>query len=159
MQHRSSSNIFELLITEFPFCFSDKICDDRGPRKMRFDQYVGHCIVSNFRLHLDSHSQIMTATEPPSAPTSARSNLIRLPILDYPAVSNSDNVFWQATHELQNGPCRKTFELEYPEIFIKLWYLSGIIVPLWLIHGYVTWLIHTYVKWYFGVCVYTCIYV
>jgi len=23
-------------------------------------------------------------------------------------------------HELQNGPCRKTFELEYLEIFIKL---------------------------------------
>ena len=92
MQHRSSSNIFEFLIIEFPFCFSDKICDDRGPRKMRFDQYVGHCIVSNFRLHLDSHSQISTATEPPSAPTLARSNLIRLPILDYPTLSNTGNV-------------------------------------------------------------------
>jgi len=23
------------------------------------------------------------------------------------------------SHELQNGSCRKTFELEYPEIFIK----------------------------------------
>jgi len=24
------------------------------------------------------------------------------------------------SHQLQNGPCRKTFELEYLEIFIKL---------------------------------------
>jgi len=32
------------------------------------------------------------------------------------------------SHELQNGPCRKTFELEYLEIFIKLRFLSGIIV-------------------------------
>jgi len=28
---------------------------------------------------------------------------------------------WDALfHELQNGPCRKTFELEYLEIFIKV---------------------------------------
>jgi len=32
------------------------------------------------------------------------------------------------SHELQNGPCRKTFELEYLEIFIKLGFFSGIIV-------------------------------
>jgi len=49
-----------------------------GTKKTRFDQYAGHCIVSNFRLHLDSHSQILTATETSSAPTLARSNLIRL---------------------------------------------------------------------------------
>jgi len=42
---------------------------------MRFDQYAGHCIVSNFRLHRDSHAQILTAKETPSAPTLARSNL------------------------------------------------------------------------------------
>jgi len=45
---------------------------------MRFDQCAGHCIVSNFWLHGDSHSQILTSTETPSAPTLARSNLIRL---------------------------------------------------------------------------------
>ena len=49
---------------------------------MRFDQYAGHCIVSNFRLHRDSHSQILTAKETPSALTLARSNLIRLSSLD-----------------------------------------------------------------------------
>jgi hypothetical protein len=43
---------------------------------------VIHCIVSNFRLHRDSHSQILTATETPSAPTLARSNLVRLSSLD-----------------------------------------------------------------------------
>jgi len=52
---------------------------------MRFDQYAGHCIVSNFRLHRDSHSQILTATKTPSAPTLARSNLIRLSSLDWPS--------------------------------------------------------------------------
>jgi len=52
---------------------------------MRFDQYAGHCIVSNFELHRDSHSQILTATETPSAPTSARFNLIRLSSLDWPS--------------------------------------------------------------------------
>ena len=36
----------------------------------------------------------------------------------------------------QNGPCRKTFELEYPEIFIKLWFSSGIIVALRLQYWY-----------------------
>ena len=51
---------------------------------MRFDQYAGHCIVSNFRLHRDSHSQILIATETQSAPTLARSNLIRLSSLDWP---------------------------------------------------------------------------
>ena len=45
---------------------------------MRFDQYASHCIVSNFRLHCDSHSQILIAKETPSALTLARSNLIRL---------------------------------------------------------------------------------
>jgi len=29
---------------------------------MRFDQYAGHCIVSNFWLHCDSHSQILGKT-------------------------------------------------------------------------------------------------
>jgi len=52
---------------------------------MRFDQYPGHCIVSNFRLRRDSHLQILTATETPSAPTLARSNLIRLSSLDWPS--------------------------------------------------------------------------
>jgi len=28
---------------------------------MQFDQYAGHCIVSNFWLHRDSHSQILQA--------------------------------------------------------------------------------------------------
>ena len=50
---------------------------------MRFDQYAGHCIVSNFRLHRDSHSQILIAREASSAPTLARSNLIRLSSLDW----------------------------------------------------------------------------
>ena len=35
---------------------------------------TGQCIVLNFRLHHDSHSQILTATETLSAPTLARSN-------------------------------------------------------------------------------------
>jgi len=56
-----------------------------GAKKMRFDQYAGHCIVSNFRLHRDSYSQILTATENSSAPTSARSILIRLSSLDWPS--------------------------------------------------------------------------
>jgi len=50
---------------------------------MRFDQYAGQCIVSNVRLHRDSHSQILTATETSSALTLARSNLIRLSSLDW----------------------------------------------------------------------------
>ena len=38
---------------------------------------------------------------------------------------------WDAlSHELQNGPCWKTFELEYLEIFIKLWFFPGIVVAL-----------------------------
>jgi len=49
---------------------------------MWFDQYVGHCIISNFRLHRDSHWQIPTVAETASAQTLARSNLIRLPSLD-----------------------------------------------------------------------------
>ena len=55
-----------------------------GAKKMRFDQCVGLCIVSNFWLDSDSHLQIPTATdlETPSAPTLARSNLIRLLSLD-----------------------------------------------------------------------------
>jgi len=52
---------------------------------MRFDQYAGHCIVSNFRLHRVSHSQISTAMETPTTPMLARSNLIRLPSLDWPS--------------------------------------------------------------------------
>ena len=56
-----------------------------GAKKMRFDKYAGCCIVSNFQLHRDSHSQIPTATDTPSAPTLARSNLIRLPSLDWPS--------------------------------------------------------------------------
>ena len=40
------------------------------------------------------------------------------------------------SHELQNGPCRKTFEWEYLEIFIKLWFLSGIIAALRLQYQY-----------------------
>ena len=52
---------------------------------MWFDQYAGHCIVSNFRLHCDSHSQILTATETPAALTLARCNLIRLISLDWPS--------------------------------------------------------------------------
>jgi len=55
-----------------------------GTKKMRFDQYAGHCIVSIFRLHpgRDSHSQIPTVAETPSALTLARSNLIRLAWFD-----------------------------------------------------------------------------
>jgi len=56
-----------------------------GAKKMRFDQCAGHCIVSNFRLHCDSHSRISTAMETPSAPTLARPKLIRLPFLDWPS--------------------------------------------------------------------------
>ena len=52
---------------------------------MRFDQYAGHCIVSNFRLHRDSHSQILTATDTPSALTLARSNLICLSSVNWPS--------------------------------------------------------------------------
>jgi len=40
------------------------------------------------------------------------------------------------SHELQNGPCRRTFELEYPEIFIQIWFSSGIIVALRLQYQY-----------------------
>ena len=54
-----------------------------GAKKMRFDQYAGHCIVSNFWLHRDSHSKIPIATETLSAPTLARSNLIHLSSLDW----------------------------------------------------------------------------
>jgi len=54
----------------------------RERNSMRFDQYAGHCIVSNFQLHCDTHLQIPTATETPSAPTLARSNLIRLSSFD-----------------------------------------------------------------------------
>jgi len=43
-----------------------------GAKKLRFDQCAGHCVVSNFRLHRDSHLQIPTATETPSVPTLAR---------------------------------------------------------------------------------------
>ena len=39
-------------------------------------QYAGHCIVSNFWLDRDSHMQILTAMETPSAPTLARSNFV-----------------------------------------------------------------------------------
>jgi len=48
----------------------------------QFDQYAGHCIVSNFQLHCDSHSQIPTVAETLSAPALARTNLIRLQSLD-----------------------------------------------------------------------------
>jgi len=56
-----------------------------GAKKMQFDQYTGHCIVSNFRLHRDSHVQISTATEAPPTPTLVRFNLIRLAFLDWPS--------------------------------------------------------------------------
>jgi len=56
-----------------------------GAKKMQFDQYAGHCIVSNFRLHRDSHTQILTATETPFAPTLARSKLFHLSSLDWPS--------------------------------------------------------------------------
>jgi len=52
---------------------------------MRFDQYASHCIVSNFPLHRDSHSQISTATEIPSTSTLSGCNLIRLSFLDWPS--------------------------------------------------------------------------
>jgi len=52
---------------------------------MWFDQYAGHCIVSNFRLLRDWLSQITTAAETPSAPTLARSNLICLLTVDWPS--------------------------------------------------------------------------
>jgi len=51
---------------------------------------------------------------------------------DQPWMAHGDNsmgpfewsliyIRWEVlSHELQNGPCRKTFELEYLEIFIKV---------------------------------------
>ena len=57
----------------------------KGAKNMRFDQYADHCIVSKFRLHCDSHLQILTAKETPLAPTLARSNLIRLSCLNWPS--------------------------------------------------------------------------
>jgi len=67
-----------------------------GAIKIWFDHYAGHCIVSNFtfaghcivsnfRLHCDSHSQIPIIAASTSAMTLARSNLIRLPSLDWPS--------------------------------------------------------------------------
>jgi len=55
-----------------------------GAKKMRFDQYAGY-IASNFRIHRDFHLRIPTVAETPSALTLARSNLIRLPSLDWPS--------------------------------------------------------------------------
>jgi len=52
---------------------------------MRFDQYAGHCIVSNFWHPRNSLLQIPTAAETPSVLTLARSTLIRLPTLDCPS--------------------------------------------------------------------------
>jgi len=56
-----------------------------SPGKMRFDHYAGHFIVSNFRLHCDSDSQIPIVAETPSALTLARSNLTCLSSLDWPS--------------------------------------------------------------------------
>jgi len=53
-----------------------------GAKKIWFDHYAGHLIVSNFRFHSDSHSQIPTVAGTPSTPTLARFNSIRLPSLD-----------------------------------------------------------------------------
>jgi len=64
--------MFTILILEFLLVFQMKSVMI-GAKKMRFDQYVDHCIVSNFWLQLYS----WTLAETPSAPTLATSEQIQ----------------------------------------------------------------------------------